>query len=223
MKQLITFLVLFSSLGNFLFAQTERGQASYYADKFNGRKTASGEVFDNSKFTAAHNSLPFNTMVKVTNIDNGKSVIVKINDRGPFAKNRIIDLTKAAAVELNMLVSGTAEVEVEIIKDDKSKDIAKQAPNAKDLFEVDVNKIQGIGFGIQVYSFHYIDNLFNEILRIEEEYKQKPMVHASIVKGLRVYRLILAPYDNRQQAERKLKKLHKKGKEGLVITLEKLH
>ena len=74
----------------------EKGQASYYHDKFNGKKTASGILFDNAKFTAAHKKLPFGTKVKVTNIANGKSVIVTITDRGPYSKGREIDLSKAA-------------------------------------------------------------------------------------------------------------------------------
>ena len=74
----------------------EKGHASYYHDKFNGKKTASGILFDNAKFTAAHKKLPFGTKVKVTNIANGKSVIVTITDRGPYSKGREIDLSKAA-------------------------------------------------------------------------------------------------------------------------------
>ena len=76
---------------------TQKGKASFYADKFNGRKTASGETFRNSKLTAAHKTLPFGTMVKVTNQSNGKTVKVRINDRGPFVLGRIIDLSKKAA------------------------------------------------------------------------------------------------------------------------------
>lgn len=74
----------------------EKAHASYYHDKFNGKKTASGILFDNNQFTAAHKKLPFGTQVKVTNIANGKSVIVTITDRGPYSKNREIDLSKAA-------------------------------------------------------------------------------------------------------------------------------
>ena len=89
--------------------------ASYYADKFNGRKTSSGEIFNMNAYTAAHKTLPFNTVVKVTNLANGKSVQVRINDRGPFVSGREIDLSKAAATKLDMIGSGTARVKLEIV------------------------------------------------------------------------------------------------------------
>ncbi|MFC5285129.1 septal ring lytic transglycosylase RlpA family protein [Pedobacter alpinus] len=89
---------------------TQRGKASYYADKFNGRKTASGEKFRNSKLTAAHKTLPFGTKVKVTNLKNGKTVKVRINDRGPFVAGRIVDLSKKAARKINMDKEGVGNV-----------------------------------------------------------------------------------------------------------------
>jgi len=92
-----------------------RGVASYYDDKFEGRMTANGEIFNQFELTAAHNTLPFGTIVKVTNLKNGKTVHVRINDRGPFAEGRIIDLSKSAAAEIGMLEDGIAEVEIEII------------------------------------------------------------------------------------------------------------
>ncbi|MBO4319255.1 MAG: septal ring lytic transglycosylase RlpA family protein [Treponema sp.] len=94
--------------------------ASYYADKFHGRKTSNGEIFNMYALTAAHKTLPFNTKVKVTNLSNGKSVIVRINDRGPFVKGREIDLSKAAASKLDMIKSGTAKVKLTIISSDSS-------------------------------------------------------------------------------------------------------
>jgi rare lipoprotein A len=93
------------------FRQT--GMASYYAKEFDGRKTASGEPFDMRDFTAAHQTLPFNTRVKVTNLSNNRSVVVRINDRGPFKKNRIIDLSYAAAEKIGLVAAGTAEVTIE--------------------------------------------------------------------------------------------------------------
>jgi rare lipoprotein A len=92
------------------------GIASYYAAKFNGRRTASGEIFDNTLMTAAHRSLPFGTFIQVTNLRNNKSVIVRINDRGPYAKGRIIDLTKAAAKKIGVSRSGVARVKLEVLK-----------------------------------------------------------------------------------------------------------
>lgn len=90
----------------------ERGKASYYGDRFHGKPTASGERFDQNKMTAAHPSIPFGTMVTVKNTSNGKMVNVRINDRGPSAPGRIIDLSKGAAKKLAMVQAGVAPVEI---------------------------------------------------------------------------------------------------------------
>jgi rare lipoprotein A len=97
-------------------AKSDTGVASYYADKFQGRKTASGEVFHQDSLTAAHKYLPFGTLVKVTNLRNNQSVIVKVNDRGMRGTNRVIDLSKAAARELNMVGAGLVKVKVEVLE-----------------------------------------------------------------------------------------------------------
>ncbi|MFA6540116.1 MAG: septal ring lytic transglycosylase RlpA family protein [Bacteroidota bacterium] len=91
------------------------GIASYYADDFHGKKTANGEEFDMHQFTAAHRSFPFGTKVRVTNLDNGKSVIVRVNDRGPFKLERIMDLSYGAAEVLDMIKTGTAHVRLEVV------------------------------------------------------------------------------------------------------------
>jgi rare lipoprotein A len=97
-----------------LYPVTE-GKASFYADQFHGRKTANGETFNMGNLTAAHPSLPFGTWVRVTNLRNGKDVIVRINDRGPFVKGRIIDLSISAAKEIGLIKTGTARVKLEAL------------------------------------------------------------------------------------------------------------
>ncbi len=92
------------------------GYASYYNSKFNGRKTASGEFYNEDEFTAAHRTLPFGTKLLVRNLNNNKTVVVRVNDRGPFVKGRILDLSLAAAKELGMISSGVVEVEVIVLK-----------------------------------------------------------------------------------------------------------
>lgn len=92
------------------------GAASYYADEFHGRKTASGEIYDMNKLTAAHRDLPFGSIVSVTNLKNNKSVNVRINDRMPEFKNRLIDLSYAAAEKLDMIRDGVIEVKIIVIK-----------------------------------------------------------------------------------------------------------
>jgi len=91
------------------------GVASYYGAKFHGRRTASGERFHQGKLTAAHPTLPFGTHVRVTNLGNGRSVVLRINDRGPFRKGRIIDVSKKAARKLGFVRAGTARVRVEVL------------------------------------------------------------------------------------------------------------
>lgn len=95
-------------------SRVEEGVASFYADSLHGNPTANGETYDKRARTAAHLSLPFDTRVKVTNLDNGKSVWVRINDRGPYAEGRIIDLSRAAARKLGMQQAGTTRVRLEV-------------------------------------------------------------------------------------------------------------
>ncbi len=95
---------------------TEKGQASYYGSKHQGKKTASGEPFKQELKTAAHKTIPFGAMVKVTNVDNEKSVVVRINDRGPFVRGRIIDLSSSAFNVIGSTAKGVLKVEIEVIK-----------------------------------------------------------------------------------------------------------
>ena len=92
------------------------GEASYYAEKFHGRKTANGEIFDMYKTSAAHKTLPFNTLIQVTNLENQKSVVVRVNDRGPYKKRRVLDLSYRAAQEIDLVSSGVVRVKVKIVK-----------------------------------------------------------------------------------------------------------
>jgi rare lipoprotein A len=111
-KQVLIFSACFIFISSCAPKIHEKGGASYYADKFKGRRTASGEKFRQHKLTAAHKTLPFGTIVRVKNLSNGKTVKVRINDRGPFVSGRIIDLSKRAAKKLGIVQSGTAKVEI---------------------------------------------------------------------------------------------------------------
>jgi rare lipoprotein A len=134
-----TALVLVFSVG-FIFVEqiqaeqltqpsaSETGLASYYAGKFQGRLTANGEIFDTNRFTAAHKTLPFNTIVKVTNARTGKSVLVRINDRGPFVPGRIIDLSRAAADAISMVGVGLETVTVEVVEFGDGRTYHKSGP-----------------------------------------------------------------------------------------------
>ena len=119
MKQLIFTTLMAASVFTLSSFNNEEevktSTASYYHDKFNGRKTASGEIFDNKKLTAANRTLPFGTKVKITNLKNNKSVVVRVNDRGPFTKGRAFDLSKVAFSKIADLRSGTIRISYEVV------------------------------------------------------------------------------------------------------------
>jgi rare lipoprotein A len=120
MKFVVICLVFLAATANAILAQSfeNKGKASFYANKFEGKTTASGEKYRHDLLTAAHKSLPFGTLVKVTNISNGKTVVVRINDRGPFIEERIIDVSKSAAVALDFINDGITVVTLEIVTDE---------------------------------------------------------------------------------------------------------
>jgi len=112
---LVSLLFLLNS--SFATAQEDDnfGKVSYYSDSFQGKRTASGELYDKNKMTAAHKSLPFGTMVRVTRLDNKRSVQVRVNDRGPFIKGRIIELSRRAAEQIGLIQDGVANVKIEVV------------------------------------------------------------------------------------------------------------
>lgn len=103
------------------YSYSERGIASWYGPGFHGGKTASGETYDKYAYTAAHRTLQMPSLVRVTNLDNGKSVIVRVNDRGPFAKGRVIDISKRAAEAIGMIGTGTARVQLDLLPEESRK------------------------------------------------------------------------------------------------------
>ena len=107
------------------------GKAVWYGKKFNGRKTASGQRYNAAKLTAASNTLPFGTLVRVTNVKNKKSVVVRINDRMPKSGDRIIDVSRAAAAKLGMFKAGVVDVELKVVGQSKGKGVRKGGKKAK--------------------------------------------------------------------------------------------
>lgn len=144
----LPFLICFLS-SMYLHAQ-EYGVASFYDDKYHGKLTASGELYDKTKFTAAHNTLPYNTIIEITRLDTKQSVRARVNDRGPYIPGRIVDLSKAAAEKLNMVNDGTVRVKIEVVdkmteptattdKKEEKKDTApKPTPTEKTKSDSDV-------------------------------------------------------------------------------------
>ncbi|HMZ46347.1 MAG TPA: septal ring lytic transglycosylase RlpA family protein [Chitinophagaceae bacterium] len=111
-KQILSYsllVIILTSCSNYI---TKTGKASFYSDKYKGKKTANGETYKPNEFTAAHKKLPFGTKVKVTNLNNNKTVTVRINDRGPFVAGRIIDLSRVAASEIGMINNGVVKVKI---------------------------------------------------------------------------------------------------------------
>ena len=117
--------VLLCSIATCMSAQVYNGKASYYGPGFHGRKCANGDIYDMYKMTCAHKTLPFGTRLKITNKNNGKSAIVEVTDRGPYAKGRIVDLSKASSMELDMVAAGVVNVTVEVLGEEKRKPEAK--------------------------------------------------------------------------------------------------
>ncbi len=141
----LIFIVPFSGRDTVVLAQTsgsyseytEEGMASWYGPGFHGRKTANGERFNTNDLTAAHKSLPFNTLLRVTNLENGRYTIVRVNDRGPYARGRIIDLSYAAKTEIGM--GGLAKVKIEIVNANEEEETSEDI-SLLTLFEDAVSK-----------------------------------------------------------------------------------
>ena len=127
--RLLTFLILVTGVGCAIFmfppndyrvGYRQKGMASWYGEPFHGRRTANGEVYDMNQLSAAHRTLPFTSTIKVTNLDNQRTVVVKVNDRGPFIRGRILDLSYAAAQAIGMDQTGIAPIFLEIIQMDET-------------------------------------------------------------------------------------------------------
>jgi len=179
----------------------ETGVASWYGPKFHGRLTANGERYDMDGITAAHRTLPFNTVVLVENLDNGKTVEVRINDRGPFAKNRIIDLSRGAARKVDMIGPGTARVRLYLIEGDLENSRTTDLKQAN--------------YTIQLGSYKN---------RGEAEKKSKK-IKGSRVESIwlgtdRWYRVYYGNYKDPLQAKNELKKFQEKGYEAFVKQIE---
>ena len=170
------------------------GIASWYGTKFHGRRTSSGETYDMYAMTAAHKTLPIPSYVEVKNLSNGKKVIVRVNDRGPFHVNRIIDLSYAAAYKLGMLKDGTALVQVRAIDPGSYQHDIRMAKSDKN---IDIN-----GFYLQVGAFSSYDNavrLKNRLAGLADG-----LIHISeaSVRGRKLYRVRFGPIIDVNLADR---------------------
>lgn len=178
------------------------GIASWYGPNFHGKLTANGETYDMNAYTAAHKTLPFNTVLQVDNVENGKSVMVRINDRGPYSANRIIDLSRRAAEELDMIGSGTASVRLMLIREgDRPVDIQNISSREN--------------FAIQLAAFENESEAVARSNQIEGSRVEKVMIDDKTI-----FRVYYGSYSNPQEAKDDLDKLSEKGFEGFVKQVE---
>lgn len=182
----------------------ERGHASWYGRKFHGRLTAIGEVYDMYEMTAAHPTLPLPSYVRVTNIANGRSVIVRVNDRGPFLRGRLIDLSYAAAHRLGYINAGSALVDVELLTHDTITAMLRTMPPEADTQVVAAVTQPAGGAGdeaayLQLGAFSTRDNAAKLMLRVREEFEMlAEQVHLFNDDGR--YRLQIGPFDSVAEA-----------------------
>jgi rare lipoprotein A len=242
MKQ-ITIILCFA-LFQIGFSQIQTGKASFYADKFEGRQTASGEIYTHNKATAAHRKLDFGTKVRVTNLANNKSVVVVINDRGPFIRGRIIDLSKSAAQVLGFVGNGVADVNIEVLGKDASttqidatvqsspstsvetttpSSVTPTSPNNYDeskFYTLKVNQIQPDFIGVQIGSFREMTNLIRMADQLKLSYNESVTVQVKTLNKTRIYGLILGKFGNRLAAERFIKKISKDYPDAFIVDMQ---
>jgi rare lipoprotein A len=198
--------------------ETQKGLASWYGAKYHGRKTSSGEVYNRHKLTAAHNGLPLGTVVKVTNLSNGESVTVKINDRGPFRGRRIIDLSEAAAKKIQYRNAGLTEVSVEVVELPQSYMAKRSAPAAapKDPQEVVVEETvlaasTVSSYVIQAGAFGSLANAQAQLDKLKKIYQQMPVsLMEETVNGKKVHRIVAGKFQDKTTAEQARQDLVKK-------------
>lgn len=179
----------------------ENGVASWYGPNFDGKLTANGEVYDMNGVTAAHRTLPFGTILLVENLDNGKTVQVRINDRGPYAKDRIIDLSKGAAEQIDMIGPGTASVRLYLLEGDLE--------NSR------ITDIKVPTYTVQLGS--YQDK--------KEAQKQSDEVDGSFVETVKIgkqtfYRVYVGTFTDPEEAQQEMQRLNRIGYAGFVKQIE---
>ncbi len=177
----------------------ERGIASWYGSKFHGRRTSSGEPFDMYLVTAAHRSLPLPTYVEITNLDNDRKIIAKVNDRGPFHSKRIIDLSYAAAAKLGILAKGTGRVQVRALDPSLTVLNASETP------------IPNEPLYIQVGAYGEEANAWAMQRRLKRLFSRQGVTLYTESEGAKLSRVRIGPLKNRQQADAVLQRLEQEG------------
>jgi rare lipoprotein A len=227
MRKLIFVLVLYLNAIS-VQAQTQTGKASFYADKFEGSPTASGEKYKHAKLTAAHKTLPFGTKVRVTNTANNQSVDVVVNDRGPYVDGRVIDLSKSAAEKLGFISQGLADVKLEVIDagDGKSKmevgPVDRVSVDEKEFYDFEISRLNPKGFGVQIGTYQELVNLMRLADNLKNSYKKKVTVQVKILNGVKYYSLVLGQCSTREKADKFLGELKKKFPDAFIAEFNRL-
>lgn len=212
----------------FAFSQTQTGKASFYADKFEGSLTASGEKYKHAKLTAAHKSLPFGTKIRVTNLGNNQSVEVVVNDRGPYVDGRIVDLSRAAAEKLDFINQGLAEVKIEVVDagDGKGKNepvpISNVTVDEKEFYDFEISRLNPKGYGVQIGTYQELVNLMRLSDNLKNSYKKKVSVQVKILNGIKYYSIILGQFPSRPKAASFLNEVKRKFPDAFIAEFERL-
>lgn len=225
---LLMSLISFSAIGKPGKQFKRQGKASFYANKFQGRKTANGERYNMNAYTAAHRTLPFNTMVKVVNLKNNKSVLVRINDRGPYAHNRIIDLSKAAAKTIGLYKAGSGHVRIEIVENTQPK-VQPELIVARDLnfpttallFPGNTYNIWGMKqpssqFNIHISTYLELKRARDEAIALMKLGVKNVSLEVVNHGGSKAYRILVTALASKSEADKALVNLLNIGVEGYV-------
>jgi len=226
MKKYLLLILLTTSLTS--FAQTQTGKASFYADKFEGSTTASGEKYKHSKLTAAHKTLPFGTVVRVKNLSTNETVDVVINDRGPYVDGRIIDVSKSAAEKLGFVNKGLAEVEIEVIDagDGKGKiqtgPISNVSVDEKEFYDFEISRLKPKGFAVQIGTYQELVNLMRLSDNLKNSYKKQVTIQVKVINGVKYYSIMLGQFSSRSKADGFLTEVKGKFPDAFIVEFNRL-
>jgi len=221
-------VLLFTMIVGGVSGQVQTGKASFYADKFEGSQTASGEKYKHNKLTAAHKSLPFGTKVRLTNLANNQTVEVTINDRGPYVEDRIVDVSRAAAEQLGFVNNGLAEVRLEVIDagDGKTSDpgrpIEHVTVDEKEFYEFEISRLNPHGFGVQIGTYQELVNLMRLSENLKNSYKKQVRIQVKILNGVKYYGIILGQFSSHEKAEDFRDEVKKKFPDAFIVEYKKL-
>jgi rare lipoprotein A len=224
----IFFLLLSLCITVTTFSQVQTGKASFYADKFEGVQTASGEKYKRKKLTGAHKSLPFGTKVRITNLQNDKTVEIVINDRGPYVEGRIVDVSKAAAEKLGFINQGIAEVKLEVIDpgdgkvSEPEKRIEHVAVDEKEFYDFEIQRYLPNGFGVQIGNYQELVNLMRLAENLKKSYKKEVTVQVKVINGVKYYGLILGKFSTRAKAEQFKSDLIQKYPDAFIVEFNRI-